>query len=85
MQVRLERQRSQQAAQRGPSQNDLDAEYERIVMNFDEASKEPLFDKYDRRWVKCSICGQIKESSEMTCVGFGGVNIGECRQCARKG
>jgi ribosome-binding protein aMBF1 (putative translation factor) len=35
--------------------------------------------------VKCSICGQIKESSEMTCVGFGGVNIGECRQCARKG
>ena len=84
LQTCLEQQRSQHSDQRGPTQNELDAEYERIVVNFDESSKEPLFDKYDRRWVKCSICGQIKQDTEMTFIGFGGTNVGECRQCSRK-
>lgn len=69
--------------QMGPSQSELDEEYHRIVDSFDESSKEPLYDKYGRRWVKCSTCGIIKRDYEMTFTGFDGVNMGECRICTR--
>lgn len=88
--VRVQREKEQaeraermERARRGPTRSDLDEEYQRIVESFDEKSSEPLYDKYDRRWVKCSICGIIKLDTEMTFIGFGGINMGECRACTR--
>ncbi len=62
-------------------QADLDAEAERICSCFDENSKEPTFDKYGRRWLKCEICGCIKESVNMPYYQY---NLGICNVCEKE-
>lgn len=49
-------------------------------------SNEPVFDRFNIRWLKCTCCGEIKPSDEMT--SYGGrnsANMGICRGCARNG
>lgn len=62
-----------------------EAEYQRICAFFDERSNIATIDKYDRRWIKCRICGEIKQDSEMAEYGGAGrTNTGTCSLCARK-
>ena len=65
---------------------ELRQEYQRIVSTFDPTAKTWTVDKYDRRWIKCRICGEIKESSQFASYGGpDGANLGICAACNRKG
>lgn len=68
-----------------PTPEELEGEYRRILLTFDSTSKEWTVDKYGRRWIKCKVCGELKESSQMACYGGSdGVNCGTCSECNRK-
>lgn len=68
-----------------PSQEQLDAEYKRICEAFDANAEEWTVDCYDRRWLLCECCGQIKRDSEMAFYGgIDGQNKGICSVCSRK-
>lgn len=74
----LERARREYQAER-------ETEYQRICASFDEHSGVAAIDKYGRRWIKCRICGEIKQSGEMAEYGGAGrTNTGTCSLCARK-
>ena len=67
-----------------PSQS-LIAEEQRMKAAFDPFSTVVLRDNYDRRWVKCTCCGEIKLAQEMSSYGGRGVecNLGICLNCSR--
>lgn len=67
-----------------PSQS-LITEEPRMEAAFDPFSTVVLRDKYDRRWVKCTCCGEIKLAQEMSSYGGRGVecNLGICLNCSR--
>lgn len=69
------------------SQTALADETERIAAAFDPDSPEVTFDRFARRWLKCVVCGQIKEASDMADYGgrVMGPNRGICRECSRAG
>lgn len=55
--------------------------YEEIKNRFTQ-QKEPIFDSYGRRWIKCRRCGEIKIEECFTSYGGPGeVNIGTCSKC----
>lgn len=50
----------------------------------EKPSDEPVFDQFNVRWLKCTCCGEIKSSDEMS--SYGGrnsANMGICRDCTR--
>lgn len=52
------------------------------VKNLFVQQDKPITDYYGNRWVKCEICGEIKETHEF--VEYGGknrVNLGQCKDC----
>lgn len=70
----------------GPTQEDLDAEYIRICQSYDPTSDEWTVDRYNRRWIMCTVCGRIKQDSQMSYYGGkGGANRGVCADCSRNG
>ena len=72
------------AAPVGPTQAELDAEYNRICQHFDPHAEEWTVDRYNRRWILCTACGQIKKDTQMSSYGGrGGANKGVCAECSR--
>lgn len=70
----------------GPTQEDLDAEYIRICQSYDPTSDEWTVDRYNRRWIMCTVCGRIKQDAQMSYYGGkGGANRGVCADCSRNG
>lgn len=68
-----------------PSQADYDAAYKRIVEAFDPTSQEWTVDQYGRRWIKCKVCGEIKQDMQMSIYGGpDGANQGVCSSCMRQ-
>jgi len=70
-----------------PSSESLAAEEKRIKASFDPLSTQVLWDKFDRRWVKCVYCGEIKRTQDMSSYGGPGTkcNLGICSSCRRQG
>lgn len=70
----------------GPTQEKLDAEYIRICQSYDPTSEEWTVDRYNRRWIMCTVCGRIKQDVQMSYYGGkGGANRGVCADCSRNG
>lgn len=70
----------------GPTQEELDAEYIRICQSYDPTSEEWTVDRYNRRWIMCTVCGRIKQDAQMSYYGGkGGANRGVCADCSRNG
>ena len=70
----------------GPTQEELDAEYIRICQSYDPTSDEWTVDRYNRRWIMCTVCGRIKQEAQMSYYGGkGGANRGVCADCSRNG
>ena len=70
----------------GPTQEELDAEYIRICQSYDPTSDEWTVDRYNRRWIMCTVCGRIKQDAQMSYYGGkGGANRGVCADCSRNG
>lgn len=70
----------------GPTQEELDAEYIRICQSYDPTSEEWTVDRYNRRWIMCTVCGRIKQDVQMSYYGGkGGANRGVCADCSRNG
>lgn len=69
-----------------PLSEGLLAEEKRIKASFDPSSSEPMWDKFNRRWVKCTCCGELKQTRDMSSYGGRGVecNTGICFNCARQ-
>ena len=56
-----------------------------IQDKFSQLTEDPIYDRYNRRWLKCLVCGEIKPESEMSIYGGrDGINNGTCRDCCRK-
>lgn len=70
----------------GPTQEELDVEYIRICQSYDPTSDEWTVDRYNRRWIMCTVCGRIKQDAQMSYYGGkGGANRGVCADCSRNG
>ena len=70
----------------GPTQEELDAEYIRICQSYDSTAEEWTVDRYNRRWIMCTVCGRIKQDVQMSSYGGkGGANRGVCANCSRNG
>lgn len=70
-----ERERRQQLAER---------QYNEVKDKFVQQDTQ-IRDSTGKRWIKCEICGKIKESSEF--LSYGGpnhINLGKCFECSRK-
>ena len=55
-----------------------------VAAKMEIPSDEPVFDQFNVRWLKCTCCGEIKSSDEMS--SYGGrnsANMGICRDCTR--
>ena len=52
-----------------------------------EFQKRIIRDQFGNRWVKCKICGSIKQDVEFSVYGGdqNNENLGKCRDCIRKG
>ena len=69
-----------------PTKEELDAEYDRICRSFDVKSEQRTVDRFNRRWILCEECGEIKLEGQMAMFGGpGGINRGVCSSCIRKG
>ena len=43
---------------------------------------KPVRDEQGIRWIRCEICGEVKEEAEFASYGgLGHVNLGECKRC----
>lgn len=69
----------------GPTKEELDAEYDRIYRSFDVNSEQRMVDRFNRRWILCEACGEIKQETQMAIDGgIGRMNRGVCSSCSRK-
>ena len=69
-----------------PTQEELDAEYDRICRSFDVNSEQRTVDRFNRRWILCEECGEIKQDRQMAFYGgVGRINRGVCSSCSREG
>ncbi len=58
----------------------------RICQSYDPTSDEWTVDRYNRRWIMCTVCGRIKQDTQMSYYGGkGGANRGVCADCSRNG
>lgn len=56
-----------------------------VQEKFDGPADDLIYDRFNRRWLKCLICGEIKPEGEMAIYGGrDGLNKGTCRDCSRK-
>ena len=62
------------------------AEYDRICRSFDVNSEQRTVDRFNRRWILCEECSEIKQETQMAIYGgIGRINRGVCSSCSRKG
>lgn len=55
-----------------------------VIHRMENLSAEPVFDRFNVRWIKCIRCQEIKPADEMAAYGGkDGANRGICRDCAR--
>ena len=70
----------------GPPKEELDAEYDRICQSFDVNSEQRTVDRFNRRWILCEECGEVKQDTQMAIYGgIGRINRGVCSSCSRNG
>ena len=56
---------------------------EEVMHRFDHPTNDPVFDRFNTRWVKCTICSNIIPSSHMVSYGGPGrAHLGICRECS---
>lgn len=82
--MRLEKQKKEQEIRLARANADKHSRYEQIKDQFDQTDN-PVYDSSGGRWIKCEICGEIKESSDF--LDYGGPNratLGLCRDCLKK-
>jgi hypothetical protein len=59
--------------------------YEQVVANFDIESTEPIRDSFDKHWLYCTECKNLKMDDQMRIYGGeNSMNKGICRECHRK-
>lgn len=57
-----------------------------VMGRMERPSEEPVFDRFNVRWIKCILCQEIKPADEMSMYGGkDGANRGTCRDCVREG
>lgn len=57
-----------------------------VMDRMERPSEEPVFDRFNVRWIKCILCQEIKPADEMSMYGGkDGANRGTCRDCVREG
>lgn len=55
-----------------------------VMDRMEKPSDVPVFDQFNVRWIKCTRCGRIQPSEEMSSYGGrGSANMGVCRECSR--
>lgn len=58
--------------------------YEQIKDKFTQQT-EQIRDSYNRRWIQCELCGEIKPEPEFSSYGgLNHVNLGHCSECTKK-
>lgn len=56
-----------------------------VRARFSESADDLIYDRFNRRWLMCLVCGEIKPEGEMVVYGGrDGLNKGTCRECSRK-
>ena len=57
-----------------------------FCQSYDPTSDEWTVDRYNRRWIMCTVCGRIKLDAQMSYYGGkGGANRGVRADCSRNG
>lgn len=52
------------------------------VMEYMNQQDRPVRDAHGMRWIRCELCGEVKEEAEFVSYGGPGhVNLGECKNC----
>ncbi len=58
---------------------------EEVLHRFDNPCDDPIFDRFNTRWVMCTICSNVLPSSQMSSYGGRGkAHLGICRECSMK-
>lgn len=58
--------------------------YRAIREGYDVNSEQRTVDRFNRRWILCEECGEIKQDTQMAIYGgVGGINRGVCSSCSR--
>ncbi len=58
--------------------------YEQVKDKFVQQTDQ-IRDNFDKRWVQCELCGEIKRETEFTSYGgLNHINLGRCRLCNNK-
>lgn len=66
-----------------PREEQLRIGTQEIADRFTAPTDEPVFDRFNRRWIKCTRCGEIKPSEIMADYGGRGkAHLGICRDCS---
>ena len=56
-----------------------------VADRFNTPTDNPIFDRFNTRWLKCTRCGEIKPSEAMSSYGGRGkAHLGICRDCIRQ-
>lgn len=56
-----------------------------VAGRFNAPTDNPVFDRFNTRWLKCTRCGEIKPSESMSSYGGRGrAHLGICRDCNNK-
>ena len=82
--IRLEKQKKEQEVRQVRAIADKNSRYNQVKDRFNQTDT-PVYDSSGQRWIKCEICGEIKESSDF--LDYGGPNratLGLCRDCLKK-
>lgn len=67
-----------------PREEQLRIGRQEVTDKFIAPTDDPVFDRFNRRWLRCTCCGEIKPSEIMADYGGRGkANIGICRDCSR--
>ncbi len=54
--------------------------FSEIDPNYDWASEKKYYDRFNNQWIKCDICGIVKDTSRMTSYQY---SHGKCSDCLR--
>lgn len=67
-----------------PREEQLRIGRQEVADRFNAPTDDPVFDRFNRRWLKCTCCGEIKPSEIMADYdGRGKAHLGIYRDCSR--
>ncbi|MBR6921196.1 MAG: ATP-binding domain-containing protein [Clostridia bacterium] len=82
---KFEEQRKKEAAELEKKKAAEDQRCLESVLKIIDQQYYPARDQKDRRWVRCEICGAVKQDKDFSSYGgFNHVNLGICSACAKK-